>query len=145
MIWTLLLIAVLVIGILGLVFQDYFDTWVGSLSITITAVIGSISAVIISILILVPSQFQSDKIAYETEMTYLESIQGSSQFTSDERIKAVTYAMEINRDIQTTRVWRDNPWVNWFYAYEYGDFELIDLKRIPWATMDISIDKEGSK
>ena len=109
----------------------------GSIGVGMTGLI-----ITLLIILLVPSFYQRDKINYEVELTYLASIKDNDQMTGAERISALTEVQTINRDIMTTRVWRDNPWVNWFYAREYGDFPLLSFDAVPKATLDVQVNQD---
>jgi hypothetical protein len=143
MILIFIFVGVLVLG--GVLFYwsvvDY-DSWKENLAVGLgsTSFLGL--AISIILILFVPSRFQSDKIEYDVEVTYLASIVDNDQMSSDERIKALTVVQEINKDILATRTWRDNPWVNWFYAHEYGDFKLLEFGAVPKATLDVQVNRD---
>lgn len=142
MILTLLFVAVLVIGIVLVVLGSWYADWLGYLGISLIGIAGIPVICMVVFIAFVPSNFQRDKITYDVEVSYLESVKNNTQMTGAERIQTLNEIADINADIMQTRVWGENPWVNWFYAAEYGRFELLSFDSVPKATLDVQLNKE---
>jgi hypothetical protein len=142
MILTLLFVTVLVVGIVLVVLETWYAEWLGYLGITLIVIAGTVVICMVVFIALVPSNFQRDKITYDVVVDYLESVNDNDQMTGTERIKTLENITEINMDIMQTRVWGENPWVNWFYAAEYGRFELLSFDSVPEATLDVQLNRE---
>lgn len=142
MILTLIFVAVLVIGIVLVVLEDWLSEGLMYLGVTLTGVSGIALICMVTFIAFVPSNFERDKITYDVEVSYLESVKNNTQMTGAERIQTLNEIVDINADILQTRVWGENPWVNWFYAAEYGRFELLSFDRVPEATLDVQLNRE---
>lgn len=143
MLLTLLFVAVLLAGVALIVVYDYVNAnWPVYLGAVLATTAGCVLLGFAVCIACVPSNFQRDKITYDVVVDYLESVKDNDQMTGAERIRTLENITEINMDIMQTRVWGENPWVNWFYAAEYGRFELLSFDSVPEATLDVQLNRE---
>lgn len=144
MILTLLFIGIGVIGI-GLIVAErnvygmdeewmYLGAILATVGITLTLIL-------VVMIAFVPLNFTRDVATYQMVSSYLESVADNTQMTSEERIRTLENITKINMDILTTRVQSANPWINWFYAAEYGEFELLSFDAVPAATFDVQLNE----
>lgn len=140
MIFTILSVALLVFGIIGVC--TYWEKDVMEFFSILSLVIGVICSIIVLVAFISAKSNNIDfPNEYAVNKAYIETVYTNKQLTGEERVKAVEMATDINGKILKSRAWRDNIWFGWLNASTPGDFELIDMAKIQSANQYITIEQ----
>ena len=106
--------------------------------------IGACSLVIsVALLICVHYENREAYISYEQDKSYILSLRDNTQLTDVERNNAIEKVININNDINTVRLMKDDPWFGAFYPSTKANFDLIDINLIPPAKYEVGITRSN--
>jgi hypothetical protein len=147
LLFIFIVFAVIFIIISNLYGKDYNDNyyWWSYLLIVCSVVLFIASA---SFLITIGcAQLDNTNIVvqYNSDKEYIEAATNNPQLSEKEHIELRNIAINYNNKIQSTKLFRNNSWVGWFYAYKVGDLQLFDLTKIgpaqPKSTIQLNFNK----
>lgn len=131
MIWTLITIALIIIGIVVLVAGDSCNNLQFGLGVT-SLMVGIFIGFIIGV-IAITHHIAVDKDINETEMQYesltkqLQTINSEYEDVSKEEVIQKVY--DWNTNVYKWKYWTDSPWTNWLYSKKYADsLRYIELE-----------------
>lgn len=124
MIWTLITIALLIIGIVLLVVDDdVCNDLLFGLGIT-SLVVGVFIGFIIGA-IAISNHTAVDKSIYEAEMQYesltkqLQTI--DSEYEDVSKAEVIQKVYDWNTNVYKSKYWTESPWTNWLCSKKYSD------------------------
>jgi hypothetical protein len=82
----------------------------------------------------------SGVVKYNQYKLYVESLSKNNQITDVERTSAITKVLQINENIQKTRLLKDSWLFGIYYSDKVGELKPIDIQLIPKATKKMNID-----
>lgn len=123
MIWTLITIALIIIGIVLLVVDDVCNDLLfglGATSLMAGVFIGFIIGAIA-----ISNHTAVDKSIYEAEMQY-ESITKQLQMIDSEyedvsKAEVIQKVYDWNTNVYKSKYWTESPWTNWLCSKKYSD------------------------
>lgn len=108
----------------------YEDFWM-SISVIVYAFVTLPVLIIIPVLWNVSIDEENLVILYQQDKVYIEQCYENKNITDFERKAVMEKIIFDNSLINSTKYWRDNFWVGWFYEYKVGDLQLFDINKIP--------------
>lgn len=131
MIWTLITIALIIIGIVVLVECDSCNNLrftLGVASLLVGIFIGFIIGVIaITHHIAVNKDIYEAEIQYESLTKQLQTI--NSEYEDVSKGEIIQKVYNWNTKVYRLKYWTDSPWTNWLYSKKYADsLKYIELE-----------------
>ncbi len=124
MLWFLLCIVIIGVGVLFY----RFDYEIYGTLLLVTGVCGLILALIFGGAIQLSGS--SDIIKYHQTREYVESLY-EKDITPQERTFVIDKIIDINNNIEETKLYKDDLWRGWPFSYlPVGDLEKLDLTRL---------------
>lgn len=123
MIWTLITVALIIIGIVLLVVDDTCNDLLFGLGVT-GLVVGVFIGFIIGAIAII-NHTAVDKSIYEAEMQYesltkqLQTI--DSEYEDVSKAEVIQKVYDWNTKVYKSKYWTDSPWTNWLYSKKYSD------------------------
>lgn len=145
MIWTLITVALIIIGIIVLVACGSCNNLRFTLGVTILLVgifIGFIIGVIaITHHIAVNKDIYEAEIQYESLTKQLQTI--DSEYEDVSKAEIIQKVYNWNTKVYRLKYWTDSPWTNWLYSKKYADsLKYIELEEN--EKKDVKTDSVGS-
>lgn len=131
MIWTLITIALIIIGIVVLVACDSCNNLrftLGVTSLLVSIFIGFIIGVIaITHHIAVNKNIYEAEVQYESLTKQLQTI--DSEYEDVSKAEIIQKVYNWNTKVYRLKYWTDSPWTNWLYSKKYADsLRYIELE-----------------
>lgn len=144
MLFTIVSAIVLVVGI-GMAKYGASESEDGWMGLGVCGISIGILSLVISIAIIISTSYENRTahISYEQDKAYILSLKSNTQFTDSERTNAINKVIEINNDINTVRLMKDDLWFGAFYPSAKASFDLIDINLIPPAKYEVGITRSN--
>ena len=133
MLLFLIFVGLLVIAIIGLMIAPHLDeTFLPVIAIVSTILVFMI---LIILIVQVPAKIDSQRLEVDKHIVEIQLRRINEGESQDYLLKGDFGSLEdvyrlgrkINKQILSSRYWRENIWFNWFNNPYYGDIELIDF------------------
>lgn len=133
MIWTLITVALLVIGITLVITDDGCNDWLFGLGET-CLVLGLFIGFIIGAIAII-NHTAVNKSIYEAEMQYesltkqLQTI--DSEYEDVSKAEVIQKVYDWNTEVYKSKYWTDSPWTNWLCSKKYSDsLKYVEMEEI---------------
>ncbi len=132
MIWTLITIALIIIGIVLLVVYNVCNNDL-LFGLGVTSLVAGVFIGFIIGAIAISNHTAVDKSIYEAEMQYksltkqLQTI--DSEYEDVSKAEIIQKVYDWNTNVYRLKYWTDSPWTNWLYSKKYADsLRYIELE-----------------
>lgn len=133
MIWTLITVALIIIGIVILLLDDMCNDLLFGLGAT-SFVVGVFICFIIGAIAII-NHTAVDKSIYESEMQYesltkqLQTI--DSEYEDISKAEVIQKVYDWNTKVYKSKYWTESPWTNWLYSEKYSDsLKYIEMEEM---------------
>lgn len=133
MIWTLIIVALIIIGIVILLLDDMCNDLLFGLGAT-SFVVGVFICFIIGAIAII-NHTAVDKSIYEAEMQYesltkqLQTI--DSEYEDVSKAEVIQKVYDWNTKVYKSKYWTESPWTNWLCSEKYSDsLKYIEMEEM---------------
>ena len=129
MIFTLILIAVLIIGISCLIIslnKDHFSLCAIVIMITLFSAISLLVVVCSIIEVNVNHDTDYQNMLYEKEMLEYRIDNISDNIVGNEMV--YSDIVDFNNRLRVIKKWANNPWTNWLHNKDIADIDYVEIK-----------------